>query len=205
MVALQEYFVGDYGTFRFLKDGRVAYCDEIAIAPAKYRKATSKEAAAYEKRHKATWALVTDNIGLCRYTLQLMKVPRDQWDDLVTDVGIPTLMKCKRAFDPSRGFAFSTYAVWALRSEYWRHIYKKRPAQLDESWDISVADVPYDDLLQSILERLNHRYRRALELYFFDGLTYREMAQTMGVSKARCEQLVKRALDKCRQAAEKLR
>jgi RNA polymerase sigma factor (sigma-70 family) len=59
--------------------------------------------------------LAEDNLGLVRYTVVRMGLGhRHDLDDLEQE-GRIALMRAAESFDPARGFAFSTYAVWAIR------------------------------------------------------------------------------------------
>ncbi|MGD2207763.1 MAG: sigma-70 family RNA polymerase sigma factor [Anaerolineae bacterium] len=115
-------------------------------------------------------------------------------------------------FDPSRGYAFSTYAwpsivhhVWravkvharASRSESveayseWQHIASADPAALEAAWSVH-------DTLHELVTRLSGRLQRVIVArYGLDGQGsrfYREIGRHLGVSGERARQLHSEAL-----------
>jgi RNA polymerase sigma factor (sigma-70 family) len=115
-------------------------------------------------------------------------------------------------FDPSRGYAFSTYAwpsivhhVWravkvharASRSESveayseWQHIASADPAALEAAWSVH-------DTLHELVTRLSERLQRVIVArYGLDGQGsrfYREIGRHLGVSGERARQLHSEAL-----------
>jgi RNA polymerase sigma factor (sigma-70 family) len=115
-------------------------------------------------------------------------------------------------FDPSRGYAFSTYAwpsivhhVWravkvharAWRSESveayseWQHIASADPAALEAAWSVH-------DTLHELVTRLSERLQRVIVArYGLDGQGsrfYRQIGRHLGVSGERARQLHSEAL-----------
>jgi RNA polymerase sigma factor (sigma-70 family) len=115
-------------------------------------------------------------------------------------------------FDPSRGYAFSTYAwpsivhhVWravkvharAWRSESveayseWQHIASADPAALEAAWSVH-------DTLHELVTRLSGRLQRVIVArYGLDGQGsrfYRQIGRHLGVSGERARQLHSEAL-----------
>lgn len=72
----------------------------------------------YEER------LVTDNINLIYFVLKKMNLYNQREE--YYDVGMIGLCKAAQNFDPSRGYAFNTYACSCIRSQILIYIRKKK-------------------------------------------------------------------------------
>jgi RNA polymerase sigma factor (sigma-70 family) len=56
-------------------------------------------------------------------------------------------------------------------------------------------------LLRSCIDRLNPRWRRVLELYYFGGVGLKQIGAELGVGEARVSQIHKRAIEELRRIA----
>jgi len=118
------------------------------------------------------------------------------------------LWRALRGYDPTRGYAFATYAVVAIQRAVWRAVkqaqphpqecltpHPPRPApDLDE---IAQQALVYQ-ALQRLVARLPHPLRQVIVAYY--GLqgeapqTCAAIAQTLGVTRQRVSQLHREAL-----------
>ena len=65
--------------------------------------------------------LVNRNLRLSYHAAKQMRVPREELLELVA-AGNVALMQAAGAFDADRGYRFSTYAYWGIRSAVFRHL-----------------------------------------------------------------------------------
>lgn len=166
--------------------------------------------------------LIRANVRLVTSVAKKFATPRCPASELVSD-GYLTLMRAVDKFDFSRGFRFSTYAVWALRYTFSRLVSKSRsgPASLNSGEDErrpEIADPhPIDAAAESrrarwvrslprMLDRLDPRERAIIALRYglqagVEERSLKEIATEMGVCKERVRQLQLRALSKLRQSA----
>jgi RNA polymerase primary sigma factor/RNA polymerase sigma factor len=141
------------------------------------------------------------------------------FSELVSD-GNMSLMRAIEKFDFSRGFKFSTYAVWAIRNNFSRsisneHVHQERfrtgtEGQLLEPRDRDCNQYREEleherrrELVRQILSRLTEREQNILASRFGLGqgnepLTLQEVGMRVGVSKERIRQLEKRAINRLR-------
>lgn len=97
--------------------------------------------------------LVSDNHNLIYSYANKMNLDINEYYDLLA-IG---LCKAAKTYDPSRGYAFSTYAYFAMRTEcyqYWRHL--KTVSQIPEELIFSYNN-PFSDESekQDRIERIN--------------------------------------------------
>lgn len=59
--------------------------------------------------------MVQANMGLVGFALNRRRTPEAEWDDAFQD-GLVGLMRASQKFDPAKGFAFSTYALYWIRA-----------------------------------------------------------------------------------------
>jgi RNA polymerase sigma factor (sigma-70 family) len=143
--------------------------------------------------------------------------------DVVSD-GNLSMMRAVDKFDYSKGFKFSTYAVWAIRRNFARSIpteftqrsrFRTGHEELfQQSRDARSSQLAQERAhsrqhaaLTKILGRLQDRERDILSLRFGLGdehepMTLQEVGDRLGVSKERIRQLEGRALRKLREIAE---
>lgn len=142
------------------------------------------------------------------------------FSELISD-GNMSLMRAIEKFDFSRGFKFSTYAVWAIRNNFSRsisneHVHRERFRTGSEGVFLEWSDRRTDqyraelaheqrrELVRHILQRLSERERNILACRFglqqgSEPLTLEEVGARQGVTKERIRQLEKRAINKLRE------
>jgi RNA polymerase sigma factor (sigma-70 family) len=146
------------------------------------------------------------NLGLAKSEAHKfsLKCP-EPFDDLC-QVGYLGLIKAVERFDPSRGFAFSSYAVPLIQGEI-RHYLRDKSSVVripkghhsnteaalsfdaeDGLSNALVADdispEPYDDLTFEalrVVDKLKPRLRDTLNALYFDGMSMQEYADSQGV------------------------
>lgn len=72
---------------------------------------------------------------------------------------------------------------------------------------LTTYDDPYEELmereqmqaLQQAIESLSERERRVIQLYYYEGLTFKEIGQVLGISESRVYQLHTRAIARMRE------
>lgn len=97
--------------------------------------------------------LVSDNHNLIYSYANKMNLDINEYYDLLA-IG---LCKAAKTYDPNRGYAFSTYAYFAMRTEcyqYWRHLNNtsRIPSELIFSYNNPFSD---ESEMQDRIERIN--------------------------------------------------
>ena len=176
--------------------------------------------------------LVLDNLGLA-YAVANQHAHRQDWDDIVQE-GVIALMRSAELFNEDLGFAFSTYATWAIRRRVQLYLARASvialpshlgreqtealharlaplsihaPGDYDraDAFEPGVIDADQTegaddrDRLYRLVALLPSRYARVITMRFGlrDGRPRKldAIARAMGgVSRARAQQLVVRAL-----------
>lgn len=166
--------------------------------------------------------MVEDNIGLAYGTAWKM-APRSplEYDDILS-VCFLGLIKAVQKFDPSKGFAFSTYAVNTMRWMVHKEANPRKPqikasyfedlipAEYESSWENIIADNSSleDDIIDSIFigqmrEKINHmkmspKSKEALQVYFDNPeLTQEEVAQIAGCTQVTVSRTYKKLAEQC--------
>ena len=166
--------------------------------------------------------MVEDNIGLA-YSTALKMVTRSplEYDDILS-VCFLGLIKAVQKFDPSKGFAFSTYAVPVMRWMVHKEANPRKPqikasyfedlipAEWESSWENMIADDSSleDDITDSILigqvrEKINHmkmspKSKEVLQVYFDNPeLTQKEVAKIAGCAQVTVSRTYKKLAEQC--------
>lgn len=163
-------------------------------------------------------ALVTDNLRLVYATVRRYWRPSHPvpYEDIV-QTGMVALTNAARHFDPSRGLAFSTYAVTAIRNDLFKELFprRKEATLVQVEWDQSLEPAARCEgerreegeafgvfclrlcRVKKALKRLDRRQRLVLkETFGLDGRrqTQDDMTRRLGVSKSTVSNLKNRGL-----------
>ena len=166
---------------------------------------------------------VEDNIGLAYKTAGRLKSKNPlEFDDLLS-VCFLGLIKAVQKFDPSKGFAFSTYAVTTMRWMVHKEANPRKPQikasyfedlipiEWESSWENMIADDSSleDDLIDSIFigqvrEKINHmkmspKSKEVLQVYFDNPeLTQEEVAKIAGCTQVTVSRAYAKLAKQCR-------
>lgn len=137
----------------------------------------------------------------------------DATEEIVSEA-LESLVHAARAFDPGRGFRFSTYAVWTIRRRFQRpgtvnhrHIRYCQFPMLDEDGEYMCSDaLVYDERqeeaeriaekresaskLDALLGRLDARTQAMVRQRYLDGLPLAEIGRRYQISKERVRQII---------------
>jgi RNA polymerase sigma-70 factor, ECF subfamily len=132
---------------------------------------------------------------------------REQAEDLVHDAFVIVWQKIAR-FDPSRG-SLRAWLLTILRNRGIDRLRAARPSvEIDEAdlpggpnptWEEAIRRLSAAEV-RSALDSLPPEQRNAIELAYFNGRTYREIAQITGVPQGTVNGRMRLALSKLREA-----
>ena len=149
--------------------------------------------------------LVAQYQGAVLRTCYLYLCDRSQAEDAVQE----TFLKVYRNLDHFRGE--SSEKTWilkiAMRTCYdmnhsgWSRFFNRRvtPEMLPEA---SVPFTERDDALTQAVMRLPEKLRRVIILYYYQGLSVREIAETLGITQPSVSNRMKRGREKLKAALE---
>ena len=149
--------------------------------------------------------LVAQYQGAVLRTCSLYLCDRSQAEDAVQE----TFLKVYRNLDSFRGE--SSEKTWilkiAMRTCYdmnhsgWSRFFNRRvtPEMLPEA---SVPFTERDDALTQAVMRLPEKLRRVIILYYYQGLSVREIAETLGITQPSVSSRMKRGREKLKAALE---
>ena len=149
--------------------------------------------------------LVAQYQGAVLRTCYLYLCDRSQAEDAVQE----TFLKVYRNLDSFRGE--SSEKTWilkiAMRTCYdmnhsgWSRFFNRRvtPEMLPEA---SVPFTERDDALTQAVMRLPEKLRRVIILYYYQGLSVREIAETLGITQLSVSSRMKRGREKLKAALE---
>jgi RNA polymerase sigma-70 factor (ECF subfamily) len=149
--------------------------------------------------------LVAQYQGAVLRTCYLYLCDRSQAEDAVQE----TFLKVYRNLDRFRGE--SSEKTWilkiAMRTCYdmnhsgWSRFFNRRvtPEMLPEA---SVPFTERDDALTQAVMRLPEKLRRVIILYYYQGLSVREIAETLGITQPSVSNRMKRGREKLKAALE---
>lgn len=149
--------------------------------------------------------LVAQYQGAVLRTCYLYLCDRSQAEDAVQE----TFLKVYRSLDSFRGE--SSEKTWilkiAMRTCYdmnhsgWSRFFNRRitPEMLPEA---SVPFTERDDALTQAVMRLPEKLRRVIILYYYQGLSVREIAETLGITQPSVSSRMKRGREKLKAALE---
>jgi RNA polymerase sigma-B factor len=172
-------------------------------------------------------ALIERFLPLARKLARRYAGSSEPYDDLL-QVASLGLVKAVERFDPSRGFAFSSFAVPTILGELKRYFRDSAWAlQTGEAFDTVSLDAPrssesatarrldalggQDDRLVLVddqttvfaaAQRLPERERRILYLRYGEDLTQAEIAVRIGVSQMQVSRLLRKSVNRLRELIE---
>ena len=128
---------------------------------------------------------------------------------LAEDAVQETFLKAYRSLSGFRGEA--SEKTWLLRiaintckdvrrGAWFRHV--DRNVALDQLREPSAPDAAFDDSLNRAVMALKPRYRAAVLLCYYKGLTGQEAAQALGVSRATVMNRLRKAKEQIKKALE---
>ena len=167
--------------------------------------------------------MVEDNIRLAYKTAHKMATRSPlEYDDILS-ICFLGLIKAAQRFDPSKGFASSTYAIntmrWMVHKEAnpgkpqikASYLEDLIPTEWESSWENIIADDSSleDDLIDSIFigqmrEKINHmkmspKSKEVLQVYFDNPeLTQEEVAKIAGCTQVTVSRAYKKLAEQCR-------
>lgn len=158
--------------------------------------------------------LVVQNLRLVKWVLGRMV--RNEYhrgillafgEDDAFQIGCIALMKAAQAWDPNRGAAFSTLAVYYIRGHLFRALHRRRHTrkhsaevhQLVAEEEIEEDSNPFLDIedhewLVHHMQYLRDKDRHCVQLVFLDGKTNKEVAALYGVSPQAITRRIRRAI-----------
>lgn len=159
--------------------------------------------------------LVVENIRLVPHALKLMRRNVMEYDAAMSE-GHSALCRAARLFDPSRGFAFSTYAMNAIfrsvsgarKREYRKEVAGRREPVFEGFMETVVGDSDtVEDVAQSeawqrvqdALLQLPLRAQYIIQQRFFGSRTLEQVGNTVGVSKERVRQIQRDSIEQLRE------
>ena len=149
--------------------------------------------------------LVAQYQGAVLRTCYLYLCDRSQAEDAVQE----TFLKVYRNLDSFRGE--SSEKTWILKISMrtcydinhsgWSRFFNRRitPEMLPEA---SVPFTERDDALTQAVMRLPEKLRRVIILYYYQGLSVREIAETLGITQPSVSSRMKRGREKLKAALE---
>jgi RNA polymerase sigma-70 factor (ECF subfamily) len=152
-----------------------------------------------------------------RYSAQIFNIglrilrDRGEAEDLVQEVFLGLFAKVK-GFDPRKGYGRTWIIQIAYRRAFDRRIYLARRkfyagANIDElentlpsgvKLEEQIANSVRTQQLRSTFSELSDKQRRTLHLYFFEGLTLREISERTGESLDNARHFYYRGLERLR-------
>ena len=187
----------DGKTFRQNERGIATYLFHSGLSPQESRVATEKEIEVYDTAHKAIWETVVGNMGLGRRIAIVFNIYDEH---IVTSITIDTLLRCVEGYDPAKA-AFSTYASRSLYRAFQRHLRCERTTSqlpFELLGEMFFSEHGHEDVVQFLMNRLDEYDKRILLLYYWQGLSIRQLAAILGVVKSTAWADIQRILSKCR-------
>lgn len=134
-----------------------------------------------------TESLVTDNINIVHHFAKPYRAKhrlnRDEYQDL-TQEGMLGLIRAAEKYDPQRGFKFSTYSSYWIRSYLSSYIRKYyRDPTVMTSNDNSIQGSHTDTYSQINLDLLNNDEQFFIHLRYTRGKSFQTIGDLLGISR----------------------
>lgn len=184
-------FVSTDGCFTITDDGRAAYLYDVRDKPDVYRKATELEIQLFQLQKAELWALVEKYTPLAyRIAYKFFKYNGDYF---ASTVGVDAIIDAHRRYKGNTNVA--SYIRNELRYAYMKASWNNHTVK---TWP-QIEDIDNDDreYVYNLLSKLPKYERMLLELYFFKGLTYEQIAILRGCTKSTILNHVKHAIALC--------
>jgi len=145
------------------------------------------------------WDIVMEYMPVAAQALKRAGCPVHQLEEMTHDVGIPAILRCLERYDATKA-AFSTYLWHAVRRAWWRETKRKLlQIEVEQCYDDN-PERERRDMVQYIMEGLDTHDRLLLELRFWHGFTYSELAATLKMPRASLHRYLTDLLKRCRDA-----
>lgn len=157
--------------------------------------------------------LLKENSGLVYYCISEY-LPKLLNDDDAFAIGQITLWKSILKFDSSRGTAFSTYAIQAIKNALVKYFldcnfYQYNTVTLDETYEtipdikseISIKDIEFNISFEQALSQLND-IEQSIIKDVIAGKTYREISLERYITPQRANQIAIKARNKIKKYME---
>lgn len=161
----------------------------------------------------ASWeAIYRDNVGRL-YRLMYAKVGnRADAEDLTAEVFLAAVPRLRTSATVAEVRSYLSTIARTVLAGHWRKTLGRPVTALPEQTADPPPDLrpapsgadPPDGRLARVLDALPERYRRILELRFFEACTLRESAARLGVTLTNAKVLQYRALRRATQLAEEM-
>ena len=158
--------------------------------------------------------LVLDHIGLVWHVARKYRNTGYDLEDLAQE-GTIGLIKAAGSFDPSRGTAYSTYAVKCIECEILRYLRKEKKHRtnsisLDQKMDVDGSKISFKDMvgredpeIEMVCEKEALRQRiseldpedvRLIWMYYVQEMKQAQIARQLGIGQAQVSRRLKKVM-----------
>ncbi len=145
------------------------------------------------------WLIKKYHVSLVKFVLNYVK-NIDDAEDLAQDTFVYILMN-KKEYDFK--YSFKTYLYTIAKSRALNYIKRKKKEVLiddnieifdiDESVEQKLEIKENQDLILKAIHNLKEEYQRALYLYYFDDLKYKDISKILNISMSKTKTIIRRA------------
>lgn len=146
--------------------------------------------------------LIEDNLRLAAAQAHSFKNSGYDIQDLIS-IGYIGLVKAAKSFKPELGFQFSTLATICIRHEISRELKKSRLTKKPEELTIDIEGVEDGHFWDLVPENLDDKEKTILKMRLIDNLTFREIGDKVGCTKAWASKKYQNIIEKIKAANEK--
>lgn len=158
--------------------------------------------------------LVLDHMGLVWHVARKYRNTRYDLEDLAQE-GTIGLIKAAGSFDPSRGTAYSTYAVKCIECEILMYLRKEKKHRtssisLDQKMDVDGSKISFKDMvgredpeIEMVCEKEALRQRiseldpedvRLIWMYYVQEMKQAQIARQLGIGQAQVSRRLKKVM-----------